>query len=120
MVLIFPIRSRNLPFSLSSYCLDPISGDTILKTTSLPGRSESDTVERRTIIKVITQNKKARFNYDIDEVIEAGMVLTGTEVKALRIGKANIGDSYVRIRGSEAFVYKMHIGPYPLRRFRQS
>jgi SsrA-binding protein len=45
------------------------------------------------------------------------MVLTGTEVKALRIGKANIGDSYVRIKRNEAFVYKMHIGPYPYAAF---
>ena len=52
-------------------------------------------------IKIITTNKKARFDYHISESLEAGIVLKGTEVKALRNGKCNIGDSYARIIKNE-------------------
>jgi SsrA-binding protein len=63
-------------------------------------------------IKVVCQNKKARFDYHILEVIEAGMVLLGTEVKSLRQGRANLKDSYARIRGGELFLMQAHISPY--------
>ena len=63
-------------------------------------------------IKIVTQNRKARHDYHILETWEAGMVLTGTEVKSLRNGKANLKDSYARVRGGEVFLYKMHISPY--------
>ena len=63
--------------------------------------------------KIIAENRKARHNYHIDEVIEAGMVLKGTEVKSLRQGRVNLKDSYARIKNGEVFVYQMHIGPYP-------
>ena len=62
--------------------------------------------------KIIAENRKARHNYHIDEVIEAGMVLKGTEVKSLRQGRVNLKDSYARIKNGEVFVYQMHIGPY--------
>ena len=61
---------------------------------------------------VVTQNKKAFHDYAIDETVEAGMVLTGTEVKSLRDGKANLLDSYVLIKGSEAVLLNCHISPY--------
>lgn len=64
-------------------------------------------------IKIIAENRKARFNYFIDETIEAGLVLVGTEVKSLRQGRANLKDAYARIKNGEVFVYQMHIGPYP-------
>lgn len=63
-------------------------------------------------IKVVCQNKKARFNFHIIEVIEAGMVLLGTEVKSLRQGRANLKDSYARIKNGELFLMQAHISPY--------
>ncbi len=58
------------------------------------------------------RNKKARFNYHLEESIEAGLVLEGSEVKALRQGKCNIDEAFGRIRGGEVWLYNMHIGPY--------
>jgi len=63
--------------------------------------------------KIVTKNRKARFNYFIEEEFEAGMVLRGTEVKSLREGRVNLKDSYARIKNGEVFVYQMHIGEYP-------
>jgi len=63
--------------------------------------------------KTVTENRKARYNYYIEDTYEAGMVLLGTEVKSLRLGRANLKDSYAKIRGGEVFVYQMHIGHYP-------
>lgn len=63
--------------------------------------------------KIITDNRKARFNYHIEDKFEAGMVLQGTEVKALRMGRAHLKDAYARIQNGEIFVHQMHIGPYP-------
>ncbi|NQT69605.1 MAG: SsrA-binding protein SmpB [Desulfobacteraceae bacterium] len=64
-------------------------------------------------IKTVAENRKARHNYSIEDVYEAGMVLLGTEVKSLRLGRANLTDSYARIKKGEVFVYKIHIDPYP-------
>ena len=64
-------------------------------------------------IKIVCQNKKASFNYHLDEKFEAGMVLIGPEVKSLREGRANLVDSYARIRRGEVFLHSMHISPYP-------
>jgi len=63
--------------------------------------------------KLICQNKKAFHDYTVDEVVEAGIVLLGPEVKSLRGGRANLGDAYSRIQNGEVFVYNMHISPYP-------
>jgi len=63
--------------------------------------------------KTIAVNRKARFDYFIIDQYEAGLVLKGTEVKSLRLGKANIQDAYARVQNGEVFVYQMHIGPYP-------
>ncbi|HHV95137.1 MAG TPA: SsrA-binding protein SmpB [Clostridiaceae bacterium] len=63
-------------------------------------------------IKVIAQNKKARHDYFIEQTFEAGIVLTGTEVKSIRQGKVNFKDSYAGIKDGEIFVYGMHISPY--------
>jgi len=62
--------------------------------------------------KIICQNKMARLNYSIDDTYEAGMALVGTEVKALRDGRANLKDSYALVQNGEVFLYDMHIGPY--------
>ena len=63
--------------------------------------------------KIIAVNRRARYDYFIEDKYEAGIVLTGTEVKSLRLGKANIKDSYARVVNGEVFVYQLHIGPYP-------
>ena len=57
-------------------------------------------------------NRKARFNYFIDKEIEAGIALSGTEIKSIRNGSANFNDSYVIIRNGEAFIINMYIAPY--------
>lgn len=64
-------------------------------------------------IKLIAQNKKARFEYHIDSTLEAGMVLRGSEVKSLRDGRASLSDSYAIIKGNECFLIGVHIAPYP-------
>ena len=62
--------------------------------------------------KLIANNKKARFDYFIEETYEAGVVLHGTEVKSLRMGKCSIKESFIRIEKGEVYVYNMHISPY--------
>jgi SsrA-binding protein len=62
--------------------------------------------------KIATQNRKARHDYEILETWEAGLVLQGTEVKSLRLGNANLKDSYARIQNGEVFLYNFHISPY--------
>jgi len=64
-------------------------------------------------IKLVCQNKKARYDYFIDEVLEAGLVLLGPEVKSLREGRASLVDSYARVKKGEVFLHNMHITPYP-------
>lgn len=64
-------------------------------------------------IKVVAENRKARHDYIIEDTFETGIVLVGTEVKSLRMGKANLKDAYARIKNGEVFVYQMHIGMYP-------
>jgi SsrA-binding protein len=63
-------------------------------------------------IKIIADNKKARFDYEIIEVFEAGLVLLGSEVKSLRVNTCTLKDSYVAFRGSEAFLQNAHIPIY--------
>ena len=60
----------------------------------------------------VCQNRKAYHDYSIEETLEAGMSLVGTEVKSLRDGKANLKDSYVLIKDMEAFLFNCHISPY--------
>lgn len=64
-------------------------------------------------IKIIAENRKARFNYQIEDEYEAGLVLKGTEVKSLRQGRANLKDAFVKIKNGELFIHGMHIAPYP-------
>ncbi|MFO7839322.1 MAG: SsrA-binding protein SmpB [Desulfosalsimonadaceae bacterium] len=64
-------------------------------------------------IKIVTENRKARHEFTINDEIEAGMVLRGTEVKSLREGRANLKDAYGKIKNGELYVYQMHISPYP-------
>ena len=62
--------------------------------------------------KIVANNKKARHDYFIEEVYEAGIVLTGTEIKSIRLGKVNIKESYAKIENGEMIIYGMHISPY--------
>ena len=64
------------------------------------------------MIKNIAKNPVARHNYIITDTLEAGIVLTGTEIKSIRNGKVNLKDSYARVKNGEAYIYSMHISPY--------
>jgi SsrA-binding protein len=64
-------------------------------------------------IKIIAENRKARHDYFIEDEVEAGIMLKGTEVKSLRQGRANLKDSYARVKNGELWVHQMHISPYP-------
>ena len=62
--------------------------------------------------KVVAQNRRAFHEYEVLETLEAGLVLTGTEVKSLRTGKASLAEAYATIENGEAFVRQLHISPY--------
>ena len=62
--------------------------------------------------KLIAKNPTAFHNYTIDTKLEAGIVLSGTEIKSIRNGKANLKDSYATIKNSEIYIVGMHISPY--------
>lgn len=67
----------------------------------------------KTNVKIIAENRKARHDYAIHETFETGVVLTGTEVKSLRAGKANLKDSYAAItKSGELYLYNLHISEY--------
>ena len=63
-------------------------------------------------IKIVSENRKAFHDYFIDDRVEAGIILTGTEIKSIRNGKVNLKDSYARIKDGEIWVHQMHISPY--------
>lgn len=63
-------------------------------------------------IKIVCENRKARHDYFIHETYETGIELKGTEVKSLRVGKANLRDSYAEVKDGEIFVENMHVSPY--------
>lgn len=62
--------------------------------------------------KVVAENRKARHDYFIEETLEAGIALRGTEVKSLRLGRASLQDSFARVENGEVVLYNMHISPY--------
>jgi SsrA-binding protein len=67
---------------------------------------------RKTDNKTLTENRKARHDYFVEEAMEAGIELVGTEVKSIRAGKVNLKDSYGEIKNGEVFIRNMHISPY--------
>lgn len=77
--------------------------------------SKKPASEKNDEIQSIARNKRARFDYHILETFEAGLVLTGTEVKSLRDGRANISDAYGIIKDGEAYLLNLHISPYESR-----
>lgn len=62
--------------------------------------------------KIICKNPTARHNYTIEDTLQAGIVLSGTEIKSIRNGKVNLKDTYANIKNGEAYIYGMHISPY--------
>ncbi|MFE1746181.1 SsrA-binding protein SmpB [Coleofasciculus sp. H7-2] len=68
--------------------------------------------EKNEGIKILSDNRQARFLYEILETYEAGMELTGTEVKSIRLGQANLRDGYALIRDGEIWLLNVHISPY--------
>ncbi len=62
--------------------------------------------------KMVAVNRRARHEYDITDTVEAGLVLTGTEIKSVRAGKVQLNDAYARIENGEAWLHGMHIAPY--------
>jgi len=68
--------------------------------------------EKPKSIKIVAENRRARHDYHIHETFEAGIVLTGTEIKSLRGGRANLTDSYAKIENKELFLISAHINPY--------
>jgi SsrA-binding protein len=69
-------------------------------------------VPREQGVKIIARNRRARHDYHIEETVEAGLVLTGTEVKSLRTGQAQMKDSYAMVHDGEVWLHNMHIPPY--------
>ncbi|MCX7903007.1 MAG: SsrA-binding protein SmpB [Caloramator sp.] len=67
---------------------------------------------KKTEKRILAENRKARHDYFIEETYEAGIELFGTEVKSVKLGKANLKDSYAEVVDGEIFVYNMHISPY--------
>ncbi|MBN1517244.1 SsrA-binding protein SmpB [Candidatus Sumerlaeota bacterium] len=72
----------------------------------------ADQQEKNKEYRIISTNRRARHDYFIDDVVEAGIVLAGSEVKSLRLGKASLVDSYAQIEAGEAWLINCHIPPY--------
>ena len=73
---------------------------------------EDEVMAKSSGFKLIANNKKAYFDFFIDDKFECGIALAGTEVKSLRMGKCSIKESFIRIENGEVFIYGMHISPY--------
>ena len=76
------------------------------------GRAVADKTDREKAQRLVADNRKAHHDYHILETFEAGMVLVGTEVKAIREGRVNLRDSFARVDDGEVFVFNVHISPY--------
>jgi SsrA-binding protein len=68
--------------------------------------------EKKETPRILCQNRKARHEYHIDEVFEAGLVLTGTEIKSLRGGRGSLQEAFAQVKGNEAWIHQFHIPPY--------
>ena len=75
-------------------------------------RASAAPVKPKAEKRQITSNRRARHEYHIEESFEAGMVLTGTEIKSIRAGRVNVQDAYARIENGEAWLFNMHVAPY--------
>ena len=83
-----------------------------MATKATPTTQPKNSGERDNSEKLVTSNRQARFEYAILETIEAGIALTGTEIKSVRAGKINLRDAYARIDAGEVWLIGMHISPY--------
>ena len=79
----------------------------------------AEKTDREKAQRIVADNRKAHHDYHILEAFEAGMVLVGTEVKAIREGRVNLRDSFARIEDGEVFVFNVHISPYSHRGYAQ-
>lgn len=104
-------RVRKKPTSSS---LTSVSKNQTKKTQSPREARSRSAGHHRSVggIKLVCENRKARFDYHLQERFEAGLVLTGSEVKSLRLGKANLTEAYADIRQNEAWLLQAHIEPY--------
>ena len=84
----------------------------ICSSSECVGRWDYFIIMPKDSVKLIANNKKAYHDYFIEDTYEAGISLTGTEVKSLRMGKCNIKESYIRSENGELFIYGMHVSPY--------
>jgi len=75
----------------------------------MAGKGKKEEDGRKTIVR----NRRARFDYELLDTLEAGIALLGPEVKSLRAGLANLADAYATVRGGQAFLHHLHISPYP-------
>lgn len=90
----------------------------LLKYAEAAGNCATGVMKRRDNVKTVVRNRKARHDYAIEEVMEAGIALIGTEVKSLRMGRASLQDSYAQVTGNEVFLRNAHIDQYePAARF---
>jgi SsrA-binding protein len=76
------------------------------------GATKSGAADGERPIRTFATNRRAHYEYDILESIEAGIALTGTEIKSVRAGKVNLRDSYARVQNGEVLLYNMHVSPY--------
>ncbi len=82
------------------------------KRKKKPAKAAPPAAERQPYFRTVADNRRARFDYDLMERIEAGLVLTGTEIKSVRAGQANIRDAYAQVRGGEMWLQNMHVAPW--------
>ena len=82
------------------------------KCKKKPAKAAAATGERQPYFRTVADNRRARFDYDLMERVEAGLALTGTEIKSVRAGQANIRDAYAQIRGGEMWLQNMHVAPW--------
>jgi SsrA-binding protein len=75
-------------------------------------QADRQKAERKAAERIVAENRKAFHDYHIIETFEAGVVLQGTEVKAIREGRVNLRDSFARVEDGEVFIYNVHISPY--------
>ena len=82
------------------------------KPTKAPAKASAQAAEKKPYFRTVADNRRARFDYEVLESVEAGLALTGTEIKSLRAGKANIRDAYAQIRDGEMWLQNMHVAPW--------
>lgn len=100
--------------SAMSLPIDPASRSSLLQNTDKfpEALTRAELFVNEPHLKIVTVNKKARHDFFIEDEMEAGLVLKGTEVKSMRNGRANLKDAYARIKNGEVFLHNMHISPY--------